>query len=296
MRKLRSVRNLLVLGGTAVVITIVVLMALWPKTRAAASSPPSTSEGEKLGESFGVLSGKSTHPERAGIESSPSDYSLTDEGLPDSDTFGTGRVTKALSAVETSLYGAIDPNQLVEHVASLLDLNVSERAIPEPQPQGALLFPIEGTSEGMVAQLRVTPTQNPRFKNVLAIDVTFDIPREPYLLEGMIRRAPMLQVQCWTDTSGELTDIKVMATVGVSGESLKPGLNPHTGTIIEGLTYHMSMEPGSTPTIKAFGLKDGGPVAGWDTVASVENGDLSPDLARSFSQRLLQIYNDIKSR
>ncbi len=195
-----------------------------------------------------------------------------------------------LSEIETSLYGAINPASLAETAIDLLDFEVSDKAIPEHHPDG-IRFPLLGIPEGMTADLQVT--KNRSNEDVLALNVKFDVPRTPYLVEGAVRFAPELHVQCWTDAAGDLKHFSIMTNLGVSGESLRYGISPFEGTIPEGLRYYMRLEEGFMPWVKSFGLKDSSPTV-WEVPGQIEGGHLSPELARAVSQRFLEVYSDIR--
>lgn len=197
------------------------------------------------------------------------------------------------SAIEASVYERLDPGAVLEVGELLVDLEAGERAIPEPDPSGELRFPILGTPEGLSAELRVARAQN--YANVLVLKTSLTPPPEPYYLEGVLRAELSCRIQIWTDMNGELSDFSILTTVQPHyRESQRQGLPFETGTIIEGVLYHLKIGNPTEAQMTAIGLRDG-VASNWPIPVVIDQMGW-PELGRieRFSGKPLKMYDRIR--
>lgn len=117
-------------------------------------------------------------------------------------------IERVLTSIERSFIGTFDPGAVLD-CALLFATHDFGPAIPEPDPAGRLIFPMLAAPEGVEVELQVA--KNLRSETVLALEMRFGAPREPWLMEGRPHRAPKAEVSVWTNDAGELLDF-TMAT------------------------------------------------------------------------------------
>jgi hypothetical protein len=79
------------------------------------------------------------------------------------------------TAMEVALLGVLDPGAFMDVALLLTELEVASKPIPEPDPSGAMRYPVLGTPDGIRANLLVARTGNPKYANpVLALRFQID--------------------------------------------------------------------------------------------------------------------------
>jgi hypothetical protein len=107
------------------------------------------------------------------------------------------------SEIESTLAGHMDPGAFLDAALALTKLEVSDRPIPEPHPNGAIRYPILGTPEGVTAELWVRGAKTQLYSSpVLTYNVEIGMP-EGYVFEGAVRRHMTVQITVWNDKQGE---------------------------------------------------------------------------------------------
>ena len=91
------------------------------------------------------------------------------------------------AALEQSIYGSLDPGAILDAALELAEHRADPRAVPEPDPTGALRFEVLDAPEGVSAELRVARSDNPRFASVLGLKLKLEPAADPYVVDGLVR-------------------------------------------------------------------------------------------------------------
>jgi len=96
-------------------------------------------------------------------------------------------IERLRASMERSLSERIDPNALLDAALYLVQFEASDRAVPEPDPSGAVSFPLLGLPEGLQATLRVGQSRSSELPNVFSLDIHLTDVERPYVVDGMPR-------------------------------------------------------------------------------------------------------------
>lgn len=198
----------------------------------------------------------------------------------------------AMRAVEGSVFGRLDVNSLLDAALVAAEGELDPRVIVDPDGSGALRFPLSVSVEGVAAEFRIL-NGTPEYPVIIGIGLSFDAPREPYLLDAAIRQGAELFVTVWTNEGGEVGHFTAMTKSLVAHRATSDDLGVpwDKGTITEGLLCHYSATQGDNIGLKEHGLVDGNPKT-WKSAGSLE---APPDMekVRRFSDRCLSLYRSV---
>jgi RNA polymerase sigma factor (sigma-70 family) len=147
-------------------------------------------------------------------------------------------------AIEASLHGDLDAGALLDLGLALVELEPGP-AIPEPGPSGRTRFPLQGTPDGLTANLEVGRTSHG--EATVSLRICLDAPGEPYLVEGIERAAPELELGTRKDEDGKL---KSMSFLTVLQSHDREALRNGQVKIPEGLHYFFRREDPYNPSVR----------------------------------------------
>ncbi|MCI0589847.1 MAG: hypothetical protein L0323_23785 [Planctomycetes bacterium] len=179
------------------------------------------------------------------------------ESIPAGETPDIGETFKY--AVEGALRGMFDLDAFLDMALILARLDVDPRAVPEPDPSGAIRFPLRGTPEGIQAEFWVRKTSNSDLgRDVFSLYVTTTSEKEPPFIEGAARQPPGTEITVWTDHNGRLRNFVVLATMNPDGRATKRlGIPLSEGEIPMSLFYSYDVDDPSQCVLRMSGLVDG---------------------------------------
>ena len=209
-------------------------------------------------------------------------------------------VGAVLAAIERSFGGPFDPGAVLD-LALFLATHDTGPAIPEPDPGGRIIYPLRDLPAGVEAELQVG--KNRKLETVLTLEMRFDEPREPWLLEGRVHREPSAGVTMWTNEEGELRSL-VISTGALPGRGFP---FDSAAEVPYGASLHTAMNAPRDWKLSAHGLRpvDASDEAGqrswrgarWDLAPVLAGGPWPRvnDMER-FGRLLLSRYEEIRAR
>lgn len=204
------------------------------------------------------------------------------------------RMEEIRLAMESSLFGMLDAGVFLDAALLLTELEVASKPIPEPDPSGAMRYPVLCTPDGIQAELIVRRTSNPSFANpVVALKIQLPPPEGPYLLEGALRQGPEATVSIRTDPAGAIKHLSILTVFQPAPEGRDLGLSQ--GFIP--IAAHYSLDPESLSwTSTSSGMRDG--AVQDQTLPVTLVGRSCPQLGEleQFGSGLNLMYESLKSK
>jgi RNA polymerase sigma-70 factor (ECF subfamily) len=167
--------------------------------------------------------------------------------------------------IEGTLSGQVNPTFYLDLATRLTALEPGT-VLLEPDPSGAVRFPLEGTPEGMHAELLLRKTNNPRFDSrVCTLLITLDNSAEPYVVDGVKRRPAQAQVTLWRGQDGSVRNFGILTNLAVNqrpelGDRISESTlfnydvdNPYAAA---GHVSGMVFSPGAVPGTLTGGLQN----------------------------------------
>lgn len=185
-------------------------------------------------------------------------------------------------AIEESVVGALDPSAIVSAGLALVQLHLAKDDLPTTAPDGSLRYPLSGCPAGVRAELWIARSPATKDSNVLSLRVELDPPSEPYLLEGAVRKPPIVYVQAFLDAAGAMKDLVLMTDIAPSGASRSFDLDVLEGRVPQGVVFHVDMSRPAEWKAESYGLDNGTDRTWSDPVALL--GDPWPESSSSLAE------------
>lgn len=198
------------------------------------------------------------------------------------------------SSIEASLFGVLDPTEIIDAALLLGRLDVDERPRSQADVSGCLVYPLLEPPEGVQASLLVGHSRKAGVAEVLSLRIEI-APRElPYLLEGCARTGAGAQIQMQLDAHGQPLNLSILTDLPPSSRNLDLGLPLGSGRITNGVLYHVDADQPADWGVRVHGLNDGSP-ASWEgeSLVVAGHGLLSQKL-QAFSDMLADKYASVK--
>jgi len=207
--------------------------------------------------------------------------------------------------LDHSLEGRLNPGAILDAALLVAEHEVGN-ALPDLDPGGRLLLPIEGLPEGVTAQLCVSGVNRSQ-QNVLTLQIELERPAdEPYVFEDYRRGPPTVQLTTWTTSEGELQHFSILTDISPTRRAGGVLVDPPRFT--HGVSLYTSLADPESWTMKGGGLlevegslqPDGGrsyKTGSWELPRWIE-GDPWPRTQdiRRLSARLLEMHAAARSR
>jgi hypothetical protein len=174
------------------------------------------------------------------------------------------------AGLENSLFGQIDPDYFLKAALALTELPVGD-VILRPHPSGATRFPVLNTPEGISAELWIGAPPPEHYKSAMSYVINCEPPEGEYFVEGAIRFRCKAQVTVWTDVDGRAKYFGVLTEMGVSGETLRLGLE--LDRVPTGLHYTFDVDNPLEVAGQQNGMINGGP-GPWKDTSLIIAGDI----------------------
>jgi hypothetical protein len=200
---------------------------------------------------------------------------------------------EARAAIEASVLGVLDPIAVLELAEVLLSLEADKRAVPEPDAAGALVFPIQGTPNGVNANLEVTRSSNPKYARILCLSLQLEPPSTPYYLDGIWREPPGARIKVWTGHDGKVLAMGIMTSAKTDfRESRNRGVDTDGGTFTHGTHYYFDPADSSKCVARPYGYS-GGAFKQFDGQVALERSP-TPERVEDLSASMLRMYDKIR--
>lgn len=208
-------------------------------------------------------------------------------------------IERVLASIEGSFTGTFDPGAVLDG-ALLLAMHDFGPAVPEPDPGGRLFFPMLDAPDGVEAELQVA--RNSSFQTVLSLEMRFEVPREPWLMEGRPHEEPKAAVTVWTNDAGELLDF----TVSTGAQPAKGFPYESASEVPYGVLLHTDMSDPSGWKLSMGGLRPAATdeatgnrswtSADWEVPQVLGGPWPRTDEMQELARRLDQRYAEIRAR
>ncbi len=218
---------------------------------------------------------------------------------PDGLEQGEDRLESALSnlraTIEAATYERLDPSAVVEAAEQILELELSEGAIPELTESGQIRVPFLGAPEGIHAYLNIGRSK--AWGTVAGIEIELP-PREgSNYLDGSVRADARCLIYPFLDPSTTaLSYLALTTNLDPDYPAMKgAGLSLDRGPFVMGVKYCLDMNDPSGSKMTAHGLQNGS-VADWEVPLWLDGPDLSAAKARRLADRIYERLQQLNNR
>jgi hypothetical protein len=179
-------------------------------------------------------------------------------------------IQRLRAAIESTLYGQLDPGAFLDAALMLAALEPEHDALTIAHPSGAPRHRLLNAPQGVTAELWVRRTVAGNL--VLTLDTELEVPLNPYVLEGAARTNLQAQVTVWEDSAGHLAHFGILTELQLAPANRALGLWPTQARVPVGLLYAYDAQHPTQAVVSAYGVDHGAP-ADWDISAEFSGGE-----------------------